>query len=667
MKLKYHNKLEIEVGGRTYVSYNKVLRSLYSKMCNFESFANYFAFGKGKTEIADTDTKLGDWFMCKPATTTEVSCNPESGVYYVKKVATFDSSDETAFTFSEVGIAADNSFNPDIHNHILITDENGEIIDVVRNVGESLTIKLTLFLDITAAQNTFLTSGENNLVKALLGEPVGDTTIYALRGSNTTENKQMSRVLPTNYDKRYKATIVTNELESGEIELNIVAKLETGEAREVVFVMDNLVIARLNIMGERDLLSNKEVLTSSKNNTILIQDNVESITEILDVNNSAVNEYSVKNVGVALGDEITHDAFLGVNASAPIWLSLEGDKVAFLTQSKLTILREEDYGLKLIQTGAISVDGIEHVAITGNFVVVFRNISPYIEIYKIESNVCKRKNFYKANYDESSYSYLYSSVGVIERSDGTIVIGAVLNESGIGIALTVIEDEDGYNLASITQSELSIVDKILTMRKTLNNDAKIVFLTSSMDNPVTPYAMDIFTVGFSGKCNYSQAETFMTAESLSVCGNYLIVNVTESPYVYLYETEEFNRVAIDTQTVQGHINGSSDFSYVYGLWEDGLYHFYYVLDSENLFEIDSSYINNMITDSIVKILPMSRMLMIITESEENPFHVILFDEKYTLISNVPESGSDYTVTYNKYNLLGSGEFEGVQVILSFLF
>ena len=57
----------------------------------------------------------------------------------------------------------------------------------------------------------------------------------------------------------------------------------------------------------------------------------------------------------------------------------------------------------------------------------------------------------------------------------------------------------------------------------------------------------------------------------------------------------------------------------------------------------------------------------ITENEENPYRVILFDEKYTLISNLPESGSDYTVNYNKYNLLGSGEFEGVQVILSFLF
>jgi len=667
MKLKYHNKLEIEVGDRTYVAYNKVLRSLYSKMCNFESFANYFAFGKGKTEIADTDTKLGDWFMCRPATTTQVSCNPESGVYYVKKVATFDSSYETAFTFTEVGIAADNSFNPDIYNHIFITDENGEIIEVVRNLGESLTIKLTIFLDITAAQNTFLTSGENNLIKALLGESVGDTTIYAVRGTNTTENKQMSRVLPTNYDKRYKATILTNELESGEIELNIVAKLEAGEAREVVFIMDNSVIARLNIMGEREFGSTEEVLTSSKNNTILVQDNVQSITEILDENNVSVTDYSVKNVGVDFGDEITHDEFFGVNSNTPIWLSLEGDKVAFLTQSKLTILREEDYGLKLIQTGAISVDGIEHVALTGNYVVVFRNLSPYIEIYKIESNVCKRKNFYKANYDESSYSYDYSSVGVIERNDGALVIGAILAESCIGIALTVIEDEDGYNLTKISQSELSKVDKILTIRKTQNNEAKIIFLTSSMNNPVTPYAMDIFSYDFSGKCNYSQTETFMTAKSISVCGKYLIVNINESPYVYLYETEDFNRVAIDTQTLQGNINGSTDLSYVYGLWGDGLYHFYYILDSETLFEIDSSYINNMITDSIVKILPMSRMLLIITENEENPYRVILFDEKYTLISNLPESSSDYTVNYNKYNLLGSGEFEGVQVILSFLF
>ena len=89
MKINFHNKLEILVGDRYYVSYNKVLRSLYGKLSRLESYADYFALGTGKSELSDSATNLGAYLMTIPTQTIDMACNPEDGVYYVKKSATF--------------------------------------------------------------------------------------------------------------------------------------------------------------------------------------------------------------------------------------------------------------------------------------------------------------------------------------------------------------------------------------------------------------------------------------------------------------------------------------------------------------------------------------------------------------------------------------------------
>ena len=394
MKIKYHNKVEIDVGGKHYVSYNKVLRSLYSKISALEPYANYFSLGIGKTSVDENQTKLGSYIMSVQTKTSEISSDPINGVYYVKKVATLDSNDSISLTFSEIGISSDNSSNADIYNHILITDENGNVVDVVKAEGESLTITMTIFLELTTDDNTFLSLGENNLIKLLLGEELEDKTIYAVRGTNMTENISMQRTLPR-YDKSYKATLSTSENESGEIELKISAKLGEGEAREVVFIILNSVVARRNIMNSREGLSLSKSYTSSSKYNFVVDSDVSSIVSVTDESSGSSSAFYAKPIAKSFGDEIICPELSTFDNNTKRFVSIDGIYIAFLGENNLTLLKSQNYNLTPVHTGAISIAGLYKLFMLEDYVFVFKNISPYIEIYKIINNICEKQNLYK--------------------------------------------------------------------------------------------------------------------------------------------------------------------------------------------------------------------------------------------------------------------------------
>ena len=157
----------------------------------------------------------------------------------------------------------------------MITDENGDVIDVVKNAGESLVINMTIFLDLAVEDNTFLTLGDNNLIKLLLGENLVDKTIYAVRGTNMSDNISQARVYPR-FDKKYKANISSILTDNG-AELNIISKLGEGATREIVFIINNEVVARKNIMEFRPSISILNTVTSSNRGSAIVDENVSDV------------------------------------------------------------------------------------------------------------------------------------------------------------------------------------------------------------------------------------------------------------------------------------------------------------------------------------------------------------------------------------------------------
>ena len=86
-----------------------------------------------------------------------------------------------------------------------------------------------------------------------------------------------------------------------------------------------------------------------------------------------------------------------------------------------------------------------------------------------------------------------------------------------------------------------------------------------------------------------------------------------------------------------------------------------------MFEFDAECLNSIASDTVREIILLGSMILIFTDNAQQPIRALLYDEKYILLENLQGSSSDYLVDYNKYNLIGSGEYEGVQIVMSLLF
>ena len=544
MNVKFHNKLEIYVGDKSYICYNKVLSGIYKKLASLEPYFSYFALGNGKVELDVSATKLTNHLYTLPAVTNEISCDPSNGVYYIKKSATLPSNDSSIVSFSEIGIASDNTDNPDIYNHIVVKDQDGNPVDVVKNEGESLEIRLTIFLELSIDTQGLLTKGDNNLIKLLLGESLSDKTITVVRGNNLTENILTSRCIPR-YTESYETTVKSSLNTDGlGATITISAKLGEGATREVVYILGGQVIARQNVMDSRDNLICTLTLTSSKNSSIIVGSDIKSISSVADASSmQEVENIYAKKIFKEFSDYVELPEISNY-LNATKFVAKDGKHIAFLDSDSLAIFACADKSLVRVHTGAVDPIGITNVCMVKNLVVVIKNISPYIEIYKIENNVCVNQDVYKVSYDESSYSYDFKAVDCTLFGENELFIGVIINGTNTGLVLRFVDTYDGFILTSINQNSLGQTTNVYAAIKDNNCNGKIIFLTNAYDNPVFSSAIQVFDGTMNSAGAFSQAEEFIGASNITVHGKWLLMHTLESPYAYSYDTETFSRVSI---------------------------------------------------------------------------------------------------------------------------
>ena len=660
MNIKFHNKLEIFVGDRKFVSYNKVLSSIFTKISKLEPYFNYFSLGTGQVDIVDGATKLTSYLCSLAAVTSEISCNPENGNYFIRKSAVIDSNDAAELSFSEIGISATNESNADIFNHILIKDENGDVAVVTKNQGESLEIRLTIFLELSATANGLLTLGDNNLIKLLLGESLGeDNGIYAVRGTNLSANIPIYREYPRN-GLKHACELSSEFLSDGSFELNIIAKLGEGETKEIVFVAGEQAVARINTSENVTLSAITGTFTSSKYKTIGIDGEVKSITEVIGVDTSEeVTDVYFKSYAQRFGDVLNIEDISKFSSQSTKYVASDGSMIAFTYQDEVTIYKCENQGLTKIHTGAIAAAGIINIAMCENTVWVFRNVSPYIELYKVISNVCVAQNLIKSNYDASSYSYDWDTGDAIELESGDYLVAVRLRDVGTGLTLLFHQTDDGFNLYQIQQCDLGVVDKIVPLIKTPYGDAKYMMITSHYDNPATSYAMQIMGSEKQAIGNYAQADEMMNGVNLTGHGTWVAIEKDESPYLYGYNITDMQRLSF---SISGKCNFSYDATYLIGNNSAGEFVIYNAVDVENLKIIGEDVLEEIGHKNIDSIVMLKSVMIIFTSLEQKPVLVISLDKTSAMIENVPQSYVDYNVTYSVPSYIGGKKYEGVKAV-----
>jgi len=664
MKLKFHNKLEICVANKKYyVCYNTVLDTLYSKLSKLEPYFSYFALGNGVTEADKTSTtKLGNFVHIVKCETSEISCDPSVGSYYIKKTATLDSNDNLALSFSEIGIAADNVENPDIFNHILVKDQYGNVVAVEKQADESLELKLTIFLELDMSESEgLLTSGDNNLIKMLLGENIGDNSIFAVRGSNTSPNEQMVRPDVRVVGEKYEAEIKGAMLSSGEFELKITASLAQGETREIVLLSCDKPVARINLVDPYSDVNTTEKLTSSVKNKIVLKSTAKSIIGVSLADGTEVSDYDTKLFAKNFGDYVKFDEFDNFGANTSRYISPDGKTIAFVDDYSLHLYSCINYGLEKVHTGQIDITGIVKVCLIDNCIWVIKDISPYIEMYIIESGVAVRQTLLMQNYIESSYSLLFDDVCAIKLENNKYLLGVITSDSKSGIGMVFSYTIDGYILEKINVSAVGKTTKMLPVIASKNNNAQIIFITKELDNPMTSYALERVSENLGGLESYSQAQDFMEAQDVYSVEDYIVVKVDYSPYLYIYDIETLSRY-----TVEGLDNNdfsvSYDLSYIVNKDQSGQLKIYNSVIVELLESIEEDLILEF-QDS-TNVVFLDSVIMFI---RQNDIKVLCLDKRYLCVQNLPSSLTDYRINYRYYNLLGSKPYEGVRLVLTLSF
>ncbi|MBQ9790486.1 MAG: hypothetical protein IJW24_02705 [Clostridia bacterium] len=664
MKMKFHNKLEIDVNGKNkFVCYNTVLDSLFEKLGKLEPYFTHFALGSGKTSANPSTTKkLGAYVCSLEASTSEIKCDPADGVFFIKKSASFSSSDNEEIVFSEVGIAASADTDPDIFNHILVTDENGNVTDVVKHAGESLEIKLTIFLELESGDVGLLTNGDNNLVRLLLGDNLEDRTIVASRGTNLSPNIAMERGKLRNAEN-FVADVSGAWVSDTQFETTISAKLGEGEAREIVLLNSGLPVARINIEDAKNAVTgDAATLTSGQFGALLLGENVKDVLSVCAADGTVIETPVIKAYGKNFGDFALADLD-GFDANTPRFVSACGKMIAFVDDYGVHIFRCKDFGLEKIQSGAISSEGVENVCMVGSAVFVKRTTAPFLELYEIKNSKCEKQNLFMENFNESSYSFNFSEMCVVELLSGKYLLGVIESESQDGLALKFSNTGTGFILEEILVTAALPCERILPIIKHGNEDARIFFVTGNYPTGVTPYGLEIIGETKSGFGHNSEAQNMMGA--ISVTGNeaFIAMKLSASPYFRLYDTKNIDRFTPGSNLMTEFVSAAHDMSYVACKNADGELMVYAAVSPDNFEYVDVKIFDEIGRENITDIVFLENVMIVVTA---NQIFAVLIDTKFKAVKFLTGS-TDYSVIMSKYNFLGAAQYEGVKVDLKLTF
>jgi len=405
MNINLHNKYEITINNKTYTAYNTLLNSVYDKISKLEQFTSHIAIGTGTEERNPDDSKLGSYLMSFKTSTDEIQSDITQGALFIKKIVTIDETNTSTFSFSELGLACSNEFDPDIYNHVLLKNQSGEVVSITRNQGEVMEIKVTIYLELSEDSKPFFVEGENELIKRILGEELNedDNNLYAIRGENIIPDSLLPNVT---YDNT-KLTICEKSVQEnndGTINVLYSAELGEGDTEEILILFNNKVCLRLNTLNFNEPISNSIISTCKNGNYIPIDKNVKQIDGVYSINdtgNIIHNSHCLINYGNSFSTKINNIFDQEFTHLTPRVVSKDGKMIGFIVDSYLHLYRYNNYNFTKINTINISLDNHKKIIIIKDVIIVFTSTDPYINIYKIVDNIAIKKDINLQTYNAS--------------------------------------------------------------------------------------------------------------------------------------------------------------------------------------------------------------------------------------------------------------------------
>lgn len=660
MEVKLHNKYEIILGNTTYFAYNTITKGIFDAINQFQNYGQGIALGNGTQELGYEDVKLSNFIKTLPAQIEEMQCDPSKGTMYIKRTAT--STDITEeFDITELGItsSSQSQLQGDIYSHAYIKNDSGDIVSIHKNADVDLFIRYTMYLEFDDTK-TFLTAGENLLVKSIFGALDKKPQIRIARGQNNTQNGEFVHRNIPNTSTTYS---VQNSHISGDDQTETIRysfDIKSGEICELVMLFDDTPVVRYCMVGEGT--KEDDTITdavSQKNYTLDLGSNIAQINSVFDENGASVTDYKIRHYARDFSDWIDNPFEATFSSDCARWVSSDGNKIAFVADGTVYVYLNKNYALYKISQNISSIN-LKKIIMFENFIFAIYDGAEPIKLYKINDNlVAEQLGVDMSQYGQFSSEYDWQEVQIISDDNQNFAIGVVLGI--IARKAILLKAELKNNVLTIIDVQYCKVDFVVHSFSLYKNNfcnCMIGFITNNYQGEEENYRIEQIFADYTSKVtNEIPAYNLSNAVTIEGKSRAVVAKMSQKPYIWLYYYPQAYRYSISlTEGVKNWI--STDLMYIIQKYDDAQtpYKIYSLNDYNNPQEFTNGFPSLLDMSTVVDFEFLADTLIIFTNDKT---YAINLQINQTVLENMPEAEKLYSANITKEKLLGTDSTEGV--------
>lgn len=666
MNFKLHNKIEITTKNKNLVAFNTLLKGVFTKISHLEEYTSRIAIGNGTENVSFNNSKMSNFVSSFEATTEEICSDVSKEKLFIKKLVSFDESDQSTFSFCEIGLCSSEGDNPDIYNHVLLKNEDDEIVTVTKNPGDFLQIRVTIFLELESESTVKFYKGENMLIKQILGEnlQLSDKNIYAVKGEYLADNNPENfRPVPEILDDTKTCSLSLTETEDGNLTLQISAKLGAGETDEIVLVFANQVCLRENIQEILQPTTHNETISKDSDNVVEIGKNIKEISEVKNSESEILEDIKIVKYGTKITDKTTDVFDTTFSSNDKRFVSKDGNKILFFKDNQSYLYEYENCEFRRIFCTLPT--NVLNVCIDQNLIVCVLTQSPYVRIFEISNNQVFEKNVSLGNFNTTSLTYEWKSAECVLTKNCDILIGIIANDStSTAFALKLTKNSSGTFIDTVIRTNYNRADTIITISNSNYTENAIVFITTEYDDDEF-FGMEKVTQNGTAEFVATSEQAFMLSNNkkkISANGRLIVLtrqdNSSKFFYLPTYSISNFNVPSNVTHIL------SFDGDYLI-LKNDNSFTLYNSHRKDNLSEFEAGYKSIIQETTATDFEFVADKILVFSSNTSEPLYAVTIKKNMTRFDNFDEENAN--ISYSKFNIIGIRKDEGVKIDLTLSF
>ncbi len=660
MKVKLHNRYEIMLGDKTYFAYNTITKGIFDAINQFKNYGQGIALGNGTTELGYQDTRLSNFIQTLPAQIEEMQCDPSKGIMFIKRTASSTDINEE-FDITELGITSSNQsqLEGEIYSHAYIKNNSGEIISIHKEKDVDLFIRYTMYLELDETK-TFLTAGDNPLVKAIFGTLDITPQISVVRGQNNTPNGEFVHRNTPKSTKRYSVKNSRITSENNTEKIRYAFDVKSGEICELVMLFDNIPVARYCMVGQGTKTECQlGGLVSQDNYTLDLGENISQILSITDENGDNVEGYKARNYAQDFSDFIDNPFEASFTSECARWVSSDGDKIAFVADRTVYIYLNRNYALYKISQNISSVN-LKKIIMFDNFIfAIYDSLEP-LKLYKIGDDlVATQVDVDMSGYNSFSTEYDWREIQIISDDNQNFAIGIVLGViNRKAVLLKASFSNDQFVITNAQYCKADYVVHSFALYKNNFCNSLIGFITNNYKGIDENYRIEEISADYSSVVT-NQIPAYNLSSAIAVEGKSraVVAKMAEKPYIWLYYYPQAYRYSISlTEGVKNWI--STDLMYLIQKYDDSQtpYKIYSLNDYNNPQEFIEGFPSQIDMSTVVDFEFLKDTLIVFLKDKT---YAINLKINRTVLENLPQTGTQYNANVVKEKLAGADSTEGV--------